>query len=162
MKKLIFIIIALLVLTGISKNEDMIRIRVLANSNSEYDQKIKSEVVNIVKKEFKNILGNTKNIDDARTKINDNLDKINLAVDNFLTENKINYNSNVNFGLNYFPIKEYNGKTFEEGYYESVLITLGKGEGDNWWCILFPSVCLNDENNRYESLLMNIFEKILK
>ena len=162
MKKIVVVIIVVLILLGLSKNNQMIRIRVLANSNSEYDQKIKGEVVDIVKEEFKNILKNTKNIDEARIKINENLVQISDKVDRFLTINKINYKSKVNFGLNYFPPKESNGKTYKEGYYESVLVTLGSGKGDNWWCILFPSVCLNEENVKYKSLLKTIIDKILK
>ena len=78
----------------------------------------------------------------------------------FLQEININYGFKINFGLNYFPPKELNGKKYDEGYYESVLITLGEGSGDNWWCILFPSICLTEENANYESLIKNIFEKI--
>ena len=162
MKKVIVVIMLILTIIFLSKNDEMIRIRVLANSNSEYDQKVKSEVVDIVKDEFKEILKDTKNINDARNKINANLDRISSKVDTFLTNSEIKYDSKVNFGLNYVPVKEYNKKRYEEGYYESVLITLGKGEGDNWWCILFPTVCLNDENVKYESFLKNIFEKILR
>ena len=150
MKKIILIIVLSLSVLFLLNKEENIRIRVLANSNSEYDQKVKSEVVEIVKNEFQEILNDTKNIKEARTKIEVNLDKIESKVDDFLTENEIGYNSRINFGLNYFPPKEYNGKTYKEGYYESVLITLGNGEGDNWWCILFPSVCLTDKDVKYE------------
>lgn len=144
------------------RDEQMIRIRVLANSNSEYDQKIKREVVDIVKKEFGKILKNTTNIEEARGMINDNLDKISTEVDKYLIDNKVNYGFNVNFGLNYFPTKKYNNKEYKEGYYESVLVTLGKGEGENWWCILFPTVCLSKDNTKYESFLGNLLSKILK
>lgn len=162
MKKIIIILIVVLFLFSISKNDDMLRIRVLANSNSDYDQKIKSDVVDIVKHEFNTILKGITNIEEARTKINDNLDNISNKIDNYLEENKINYNSTINFGLNYFPTKEYNGKKYSEGYYESVLVKLGSGEGENWWCILFPSVCLTDKDSKYESLIKNIFEKLFK
>ena len=43
---------------------------------------------------------------------------------------------------NYFPQKEFKGVTYEEGYYESLVVTLGSGSGDNWWCVLFPPLCL--------------------
>ena len=48
----------------------------------------------------------------------------------------------INFGLNYFPKKEFKGITYDEGYYESVVVTLGEGLGDNWWCVLFPPLCM--------------------
>lgn len=162
MKKVIVVIIIVVALTGIFNNDETIRFRILANSNSNYDQKVKKEVVEILKSEFKSILNNTENINEAREKISNNIDRISNKVDTFLKDNQINYKSKVNFGLNYFPAKEYNGKTYSEGYYESVLITLGNGEGDNFWCILFPSVCLTDSTTKYESFIKNIFDKILR
>ena len=103
---------------------------------------------------------NIENIDKARVKIENSLPELSSKIYNFLQEKNINYGFKINFGLNYFPPKELNGKKYDEGYYESVLITLGEGSGDNWWCILFPSICLTEENANYESLIKNIFEKI--
>ena len=161
MKKVILVFLLIILTMFISSKNDMIRIRVLANSNSEYDQKVKMQIVDIVKKEFKSILKDTNDIDDARDKINANLNELSNKVDSFLADNNIEYKSKINFGLNYFPAKEYKGKIFEDGYYESVLVTLGQGSGDNWWCILFPTVCLNDSNVKYESLIKKIYTKIL-
>ena len=48
----------------------------------------------------------------------------------------------VHYGLNYFPEKKYKGVTYKEGYYESLVVTLGEGKGENWWCVLFPPLCL--------------------
>ena len=157
-KAIILLIIGLFLFSG--SQEENIRIRVLANSNSEYDQKIKNEVVNILTSEFKNILSNEKDIDNARLKINDNLDVISTKIDDFLAQRQIKYGYNINYGLNYFPLKENNGRTYEEGYYESVLVTLGEGAGDNWWCILFPSICLTEEDGNYQSIIKNLFNKI--
>lgn len=159
MKKIIIVIIIIVALLFIN-NDDMIRIRVLANSNSEYDQNIKNEVVNILTEEFKEIMKDTSNINIARTKINENLDKISLKINDYLISNNVKYDYDINFGLNYFPPKEFKGKNYGEGYYESVLVTLGDGAGDNWWCILFPSICLTEENAEYNSIIKNIFEKI--
>lgn len=159
MKK-ILIPLLLVIMFLIPIEEKNIRIRVLANSNDEYDQEIKKEVVEIVKDEFKSKMQNIENIDKARVKIENSLPELSSKIDKFLQEKNINYGFKINFGLNYFPPKELNGKKYDEGYYESVLITLGKGSGDNWWCILFPSICLTEENANYESLIKNIFEKI--
>ena len=159
MKK-ILIPLLLVIMFLIPIEEKNIRIRVLANSNDEYDQEIKKEVVEIVKDEFKSKMQNIENIDKARVKIENSLPELSSKIDKFLQEKNINYSFKINFGLNYFPPKELNGKKYDEAYYESVLITLGEGSGDNWWCILFPSICLTEENANYESLIKNIFEKI--
>ena len=76
-----------------------------------------------------------------------------------------NYNLpyKINFGYNYFPEKIYRGVTYDEGYYESLLITLGEGKGDNWWCVLFPPLCLLEAEEstavEYTTLVGEILKK---
>ena len=53
----------------------------------------------------------------------------------------------IDYGYHYFPEKEYKGVTYEEGEYESLLVTLGKGEGDNWWCLVYPAFCFTKSEN---------------
>ena len=71
----------------------------------------------------------------------------------------------INFGQNYFNKKKYKGITYEEGYYESLLIILGKGEGDNWWCVLFPPLCLieaeESDKVEYKFFIKELIEKYL-
>ena len=52
----------------------------------------------------------------------------------------------INYGINYFPKKIYKGVIYPEGEYESLVITLGSGLGDNWWCVLYPPLCLIEDN----------------
>ena len=70
----------------------------------------------------------------------------------------------LNYGRNYFPKKVYKGVIYEEGEYDSLVITLGKGLGENWWCVLYPPLCLIDDNNttsdvEYRSLVMDLISK---
>ena len=71
---------------------------------------------------------------------------------------------NINYGLNYFPKKEYKGITYKEGYYESLVITLGEGAGENWWCVLFPPFCMLDATEteedqvEYDFFLFELFD----
>lgn len=125
--------------------DNAIRFRVIANSNSESDQKLKLEVKNSVEKELYKIVSNAKNIDEVRTIIGNNLDK----VDNILKEYNVKYD--ISFGNNYFPKKTYKGIDYEEGLYESLVITVGSGLGENWWCVLFPPLCLLDEQENLEN-----------
>lgn len=80
-----------------------------------------------------------------------------LDEENYLEGFKINY------GSNYFPEKKYKGITYKEGYYESLVITLGEGKGDNWWCVLFPPLCLieadESRNVEYKSFVKEMFDK---
>jgi len=132
--------------------ENAIRLRVVPNSNSKKDQEIKEKVKNNVQKEMHQLLHNVDDIEDARKKITGNLDIIQKSVRNTLLNEGYDLDYKINYGYNYFPKKVFRGVVYKEGYYESLLITLGKGEGNNWWCILFPPLCLleADENTDVE------------
>ena len=73
----------------------------------------------------------------------------------------------INYGNNYFPEKKYSNITIPEGNYESLVITLGDGKGDNWWCMLFPPLCLIEasnydlENVTYTTYIEKIINKYL-
>lgn len=164
------ILIIYLVIGNVSAEEvkipdEAIRFRVVANSDSEYDQNIKLKVKTEVEKELYNLLKDTKGIDEARNKINDNLDYIDNKINKLLLKEKYNLGYNLNFGYNYFPEKEFNGVTYSEGIYESLLVTLGEGNGDNWWCVLFPPLCLleaeESDEIEYKFFIQELIEKYL-
>ena len=52
----------------------------------------------------------------------------------------------VNYGMNYFPVKKYDGVTYKEGNYESLVVSIGEAKGNNYWCILYPPLCMIDDN----------------
>ena len=158
MKKTIIIITIIISIMCIYKHtkneEEIIRFRIIANSNSETDQKLKKELVKDLSKTLIN--KNIKNAAEERNYLKEQLPTFERIINN-----KTN-NYNINYGYNYFPKKTYNGKTYEEGNYESLVITIGKGEGDNFWCILFPPLCMIDEDNdiEYESFIKNALKKL--
>lgn len=117
---------------------DSIRIRVIANSNSIEDQLTKLKVKDKVNKTLYNNLKNVKNINEARTEISKSIPDIENIVSSTIKSN----NFNVKFGNNYFPEKTLNGINYKEGNYESVVINLGESKGNNWWCVLFPPLCM--------------------
>lgn len=113
-----------------------IRYRIIANSNDFKDQELKYKINTDIEPILLNILSNSPTIDDSRKNINKSLSEIEKVI------NKYDVKYNVNYGMNYFPEKNYKGVTYEEGNYESLVITLGEGLGENWWCVLFPPLCL--------------------
>ena len=143
--------------------DSAIRIRILANSNTDYDQEIKNEVKENIQKYMYGLLKDSKNTSDAESIINNNLNKIDSKVGATLHSLDYNLPYNVNFGLNYFPKKIYKGIEYDEGYYESLLITLGEGKGNNWWCVLFPPLCLIEAEEstevEYKSFIKEIIDK---
>lgn len=129
---------------------EAIRIRILANSNSEYDQKVKENVKLDVEDYVYSLLKDVEDIDDARNILTSKIDTISSRTSYSLKKQNVQLPYSINFGLNYFPEKEYKGITYEEGYYESLLIILGNGLGDNWWCVLFPPLCLLEASENTE------------
>ena len=168
MKK-ILIILSMLMLIIINDKEsnkilipnDSIRIRVIANSNKLEDQLIKQRVRNNITNILEPELKNVKNIEEARKTINSNLEKI----DNIVLKTLNNNNYKINYGDNYFPKKTYKGIEYKEGTYESLVINIGESKGDNWWCVLFPPICMieveeEDKNNvEYKSKILEIINK---
>lgn len=131
-----------------NKNEDIIipeaaiRFRVIANSNSVVDQEKKMVIKDSIEKEVYSIIDKANNVNDVRNLINSNIDNIKSVVD------KYNVPYTINYGLNYFPTKNYKGIVYEAGNYESLVITLGEGAGNNFWCVLFPPLCLLDNDKQ--------------
>lgn len=151
MKKIIIVLfIGMLLAVLINEKEKIlipdnaIRFRVIANSDSDSDQSIKIQIKEDVEKEIYSLISDAKNIEDARKIITNNLEK----VDNILDKYNVEYD--ISYGNNYFPIKEYKGISYNAGNYESLVITIGKGLGQNWWCVLFPPLCLLDNQNNLD------------
>lgn len=171
MKKILSIIIALLVLVLLFANQEdyyvipneSIRLRIIANSNSVYDQYIKIKVKEQLEKELSNDLKNSSTIDNSRKLINNNINNYKEIINDTLDELNYDMDYEINYGQNYFPKKTYKGVIYEEGYYESLLVTLGSGEGDNWWCVLFPPICTleveENEEIEYKFYIQEVFEK---
>lgn len=140
--------------------DDSLRIRVIPNSNSEYDQEVKKKVKNKVQITMYNLLKDSKSIDDAREIVEQNLDIVDNEVKEILLNSNYKDSYDINYGYNYFPEKTYKGVTYNEGYYESLVVKLGKGEGDNWWCVLYPPLCLIEEDDtEYKSLVKEILNR---
>ncbi|HIT22663.1 MAG TPA: stage II sporulation protein R [Candidatus Scybalousia intestinigallinarum] len=172
MKKLslIIFIFCLFVLTSNSVEKKLeipkesIRFRVIANSNSKEDQSTKELVKEAVQEELYNSIKDSEDIEEARRITTTKLPEYRHLVEQALgkTDNKFT----IDYGLNYFPEKMYNGIYYPSGRYESLVITLGEGQGDNWWCVLFPPLCLleatesgNSEDIEYSFFFQEILEK---
>jgi len=130
--------------------EEALRIRVIANSNEERDQEVKTLVKEELQTELYSLLKDTRGIDNARNTINSNLSFIDDKVSALLKKEKYPLDYKINYGYSYFPAKEANGISYKDGYYESLIVTLGSGMGDNWWCILFPPLCLLEAEEHTE------------
>lgn len=172
MKKLLVAVTIFITILSLNKEDkiiipkEAIRFRVIASSNTENDQYIKRQVVKDLNTEIKNLSFKNNTLETTRTNIKESIPKVKTIVNNTL--NRLNANNKffVKYGMNYFPQKEYQGIVYEAGEYESLVITLGDGKGENFWCVLFPPLCLLDtkekpENIEYKSFVKEIIDKYL-
>lgn len=125
--------------------EEAIRLRILANSDSDGDQRMKQLVRDEVYTFIHESIQTFDNIDLARLTIAKNLPKIEKIVEQTLAENGVSDTFNVFFRKKVvFPHKTYGSFVYPAGEYEAILITIGEGKGENWWCVLFPPLCFID------------------
>ncbi len=164
MKNILFILLFIFLLVGISNvvteneliPEDAIRIRVIAASDKKEDQELKFKIKNEVEKYLYEQLSNVDNINDAHIVIKNSLVNIDKIVKKYTDD------FNINYGLNYFPEKEFKGIKYKDGEYQSLVITLGNGLGNNWWCVLFPPLCMIEEDTtdvEYRSFIVDTLNK---
>ena len=167
MKKYILFILIIIVFFIVKKSDDnnitkdAIRFRVIANSDAPKDIYMKEIVVS----ELSDLLFKNDNLSDTRNNIIKNLSVIEEKINNVFINNDYDKSYNILYGMNEFPEKEYNGIKYEEGLYESLVIEIGNGEGSNYWCFLYPSLCMidfkkNNSNFKYKSKISEIIDNL--
>ncbi|OIJ11760.1 stage II sporulation protein R [Anaerobacillus alkalilacustris] len=127
--------------------DEAIRLRILANSDSPKDQWLKREIRDQVNMEITEWVTELESIDNARDVIRTQLDRIEEIVQVELTRIGITDSFTVEFDEVQFPTKLYGNTLYPAGLYEAILITIGEGKGENWWCVLFPPLCFIDFAN---------------
>jgi len=155
MKKKLFIKLAILFLiisgmvfiSGAEKGlndykDNVYRLHVIANSDIEEDQEIKLAVRDAVLEAAGNELSKTTSKAEAKEYIEENLKRIENEAKKVLSSYEADYSLELKSGVSDFPDKYYGDMFYPEGEYESLKIVLGKGEGENWWCVMFPPLCI--------------------
>lgn len=127
--------------------EESIRLRILANSNTAADQKLKRDIRDEVNAQITTWVDELSTLSEAREIIREQLPAIEEIVQNKLNEAGVEKTFSVELNKVAFPTKMYGDYIYPAGQYEAVLITLGEGEGKNWWCVLFPPLCFLDFEN---------------
>ena len=145
--------------------EEYFRIHIRANSNSEADQNVKYIVKDAVVDFLIPLLSDVETKDEAEDVMNANLDQIEEVADEVLLENGFTYKSSAYISFEEFPTREYDDLVLEEGFYDALILALGTGSGDNWWCVVYPPFCFletkNSENYVYISKIWEIINNII-
>lgn len=122
----------------------LIRFHVIANSDSEEDQRLKLKVKDEVIKYLIPMLEKCTTIEESRQLLESNDDKIKAIAERVIKENGYNYEVNSELSRVNFPVKTYGPITLPQGNYEAYRILIGKASGENWWCVMFPPLCFID------------------
>lgn len=126
---------------------DAIRLRILANSDSGSDQALKRLVRDEVNKYITVWVSELTSKEEAKKVLHSKLPEIQRIAEQVIRKQNSQQDVQVELGKVEFPTKLYGQFLYPAGQYEAVLITLGKGTGANWWCVLFPPLCFLDFSN---------------
>ena len=147
---------------GQSGEVEYLRIHIRANSNSEIDQSVKYMVKDAIVEALIPVLSEVKSKDEAVKVMTENFDYIENVADAVLKSEGFSYKSSARIDNEYFPSRTYQNLTLNEGYYDALIVDLGSGEGNNWWCVVFPAFCFTETKNFDNIVYISRIWEILK
>ena len=161
---IMILVMSLVMFAGCNKNDDVLRIHIRANSNLSADQEVKLCVRDKVVEYITPLIAECGSAEEVKSALMENLDNIKMVANNVLMENGFEYGASADINNEYFPSRDYGGVTFGADYYDALIIRLGSGNGDNWWCVAYPPLCFVGENTesnsvRYRSKLIELINK---
>lgn len=171
MKKILIIIAVIISILCINKKDEVIipsnaiRFRVISSSNTIEDQTIKNKVSKNIQEKIYELTKNSSSYIETKKVLDTNYEYLKNSIEEELKSNNVSYDYRLNIGRNYFPSKQYKGIKYDAGYYDSVTIELGNHEGLNWWCIIYPPLCLIDEDTsdvEYTTLARELIDNVKK
>ena len=126
--------------------DKLIRFHVIANSDTDEDQNLKLKVRDKVVEALSEKLSNVNSLEEAENVLEENIDYVNEIAKEVIKENNYTYEVNTMLSYENFPDKVYGDCVFPQGNYEAFRVIIGEGKGQNWWCVMFPSLCFVDES----------------
>ncbi len=131
-----------------SLRDNCLRLHILANSDSTFDQQLKLKVRDEVLKLSQDIFADAQNLEQALYAAQNNIDTITAAAQQVCLQNGTDYTVKCEIDKEFFTTREYDNFTLPAGNYEAVRLLIGEAEGKNWWCVMFPSVCIGTAGER--------------
>ncbi len=142
-------------------NDQYLRVHIRANSNLESDQNIKYKVRDLVVEYVSPFVKDCASKEDVVTMLESKNHELTLLINEFLEENNFDYGCDIAINEEFFPTRTYEDLTLEENYYDALIINLGSGKGDNWWCVVYPPLCFKGEGKIvYKSKIKELIKKI--
>lgn len=134
---------------------DVLRLHVIANSDSSVDQNLKLRVRDYILNEGKEIFNGSVNVENAVEKIEPLLPKLENSAKNFIRSSGFDYDVHITLSDEYFTTRTYETVTLPAGKYLALRVVIGSGEGHNWWCVMFPPMCVPAADKKDE--IENVF-----
>ena len=153
---------------GCRTREEYLRLHIRANGNSPEEQALKLEVRDAVVAYLTPLAKGVASKAEMQALIRDKMDEVEQIADDVIRQNGQTYRSHAYLSYEHFPTKTYGDLTLPEGDYDAVIIELGEGAGDNWWCVAFPPLCFvaaedaEGDEVVYRSLVAEWFRKNCK
>lgn len=149
-----------------TKEIEYLRIHIRADSNSVQDQNVKYKVKDAVVDALVPYLSEIKTFEEAKSFIENNYDMIEGVADGVLAREGFSYTSSAQLKREHFPTRVYDNLTLQEGEYDALILNLGSGQGDNWWCVVFPAFCFTSSTksgqNEYISAIWEIIKSVMR
>lgn len=167
MKKFIVVLTILFLIAGFvcvaqggrtEEQAQYLRVHIRANSNCERDQSVKYLVRDGIVRLLTPVVAECESKEAAIGRIGGLLPDIEKEAESLLRENGFSYGARATLKREKFPTRVYEGITLEEGVYDALIIELGEGGGDNWWCVVYPPLCFTSGSGNvvYRSKIMEI------
>lgn len=121
---------------------NVLRLHIIANSDSESDQQLKLKIRDAILSESGDLFSGVKDTENAIKIAKENLELYCDIANKVIAENGFSYKAKAYIGDSYFETREYEDFTLPAGYYKSLIISVGEAKGKNWWCVIFPEVCI--------------------
>lgn len=122
--------------------EDVLRLHILANSDTDEDQALKLKVRDRILSESSELFENPTTLEEAKSSVIDHIEKVRQTAQDEVYANGYDYQVNAEIVNMYFTTRQYETFTLPAGMYDAVRITIGEAKGHNWWCVLYPPLCL--------------------
>ncbi len=122
--------------------ENIIRIRVIANSDSTEDQELKLYVRDCILDSTELVFSKTSSYEDAVIAADSKLEYLKVVAKDAIIEKGFNYNVTAELRDEFFETRVYDDFTLPSGEYKTLVVTIGSGKGENWWCVMYPKVCV--------------------
>jgi len=128
--------------------DNVLRLHIIANSDTTFDQDLKIKIRDALLNERNALFEGSVDVNDAQKTAEEEKDKLISVARKTLSENNADYSVKIEVNKSYFPTRTYENITLPAGEYMAVKVILGEGKGHNWWCVMFPPLCLNAAENK--------------